>query len=114
MITTDNIHPVMASTIFPFLGTITETLEIKAKHYQDANYIMPCDCALSKAAMEQFGTDYVFEKINSINIGGSEFVHDEYNHDHFKEDFIKAYKLGFSDVVVRRIVLTKVNLKTAI
>lgn len=101
-------------------------LQIKAKHYKNAEYSSPWRCPISKAATEYFklenGTEawegvFILSLVN-VNITASEgekyktfkqFTHATYHPTQFDQDLEKSLDLS-PEQVVREIELTEINL----
>jgi hypothetical protein len=90
-------------------------LEIKAKHFVDAVYTYPCQCAISNAAKEVFPDKFVLEGFDHLEIRQSiqslkpeEFyLHEDYDSAMFYADKQLADASTDPEQVIRTILLVK-------
>jgi hypothetical protein len=90
-------------------------LEIKAKHFVDAVYTYPCQCAISNAAKEVFPGKYALEGVDNLEImdGVSTlaqkevYLHEVYDQVMFVSDKQIADASTDPEQVIRTIVLVK-------
>lgn len=87
-----------------------EKLILKAKHFKGTNYQDNFNCALCKAAKEQFKEEFVSEGVDNIDIGKTYYLHRQYRDGEFDKDKIKAKELKYSNTVLKTINLKKVKI----
>lgn len=84
-------------------------LQLKARHFKDANFVHPCTCAISLAANEVVQQGYAIEEwITEISVHNGDCHVDIFNHKHygidlFHKDYRLAEKAAFDDTVIRGI-----------
>lgn len=81
-------------------------LNILARHFDGARFINPCNCAISKAAKDHFGTDNVSEGVSGISVEEIRYNHELYTATDFYNDQEKAAMMQPNEVV-RTIILEK-------
>lgn len=87
---------------------MSELLILKAKHFKNAEFGSPANCAIARAAKEQFGAVEVNPNSTYIYVHNKTFYHIEYGFPEFNEDKIKAELVHFSGDVIRKVSLIKV------
>lgn len=81
-------------------------LIVKANHFECTEFAPSYNCALTKAAKEQFSTFDASEWGERIRIKTKLYNHIPYTKKMFKLDKIKAFFFGFSDhKIIRKIEL---------
>jgi hypothetical protein len=88
-------------------------LELKAKHFKDTIFVSITDCAISKAAKEQFKVKNVFEGLDILSVKFSNLQETEYKHEYygdrdFNQDLEIAKKHNYDDTIIRKIELNKI------
>lgn len=83
-------------------------LQLRAKHFLLAEFHVPCACAISFAAYDEFKTPNISEALDGLTIYNKFFSHEYYGIDKFKRDFVKALRNNFGDKVIRTIYLNPV------
>jgi hypothetical protein len=84
-------------------------LHLRACDFKNTRYVMPHNCAISKALRREFNSDTASEdgNVSSVNINNTIklFRHAEYGPETFKKDRKKADRFNYSDKVIRIIIL---------
>jgi hypothetical protein len=88
-------------------------LKLKAKHFKDTIFVNNTNCAIAKAAKEQFKVEKVSEGIDTLYVRFSNFQETEYKHEYygdidFNQDLEIAKKHNYDDTIIRKIELNKI------
>jgi hypothetical protein len=82
-------------------------LKLRAKHFEDTDFECSFDCAVAKAAREQFNTKEINTSCTYLHINETIFFKIEYDYSQFKADRITAESKNYSDSVIRDIELIR-------
>jgi len=84
-------------------------LPLKAKHFQDTNFMSICNCAIAKAAKDYFNCTYANEGVNNVSVELEGKIvyynHEVYNDKDFLEDQTNSYFSNHEDDIIRTIEL---------
>jgi hypothetical protein len=81
-------------------------LQLKAKHYYRSRFGSNCNCAISKAAKEQFNRNTgVKEYVDELHIGKTIYTHKGFHQQEFNVDHEKARNYQYDDRILRTIIL---------
>jgi hypothetical protein len=88
-------------------------LELKAKYFKDTSFISITDCAIAKAAKDQFKVENVSEGLDILSLRFSNLEETEYKHEYygdidFNQDLEIAKKHNYDDTIIRKIELNKI------
>lgn len=87
---------------------MSEILILKAKHFKNTQFGSSTDCAIAKAAKEQFGAVEVNASSTYIYVHNKTFYQIDYGFQEFNEDKIEAELKSFSEDVIRELDLIEV------
>jgi len=87
---------------------MSEILILKAKHFRNTQFGSPSDCAIAKAAKEQFSSVEVNASSTYIYVDFKTFYNIEYEYPQFNEDKIIAESKNYSEEIIREVRLIKV------
>ena len=81
-------------------------MKLKARHFKGTVFSSNTDCAVARAAKEQFNTQEVNASTVYLCLNNSVVLHLEYTYAQFKEDSVLAGSKNHSDETIRTISLT--------
>ena len=87
---------------------MNDTLILKAKHFRKTEFESASECAIAKAAKEQFEVVEVNSSSTYLYVDYKVFYNISYDYNQFEEDKIIAASKGYSDEVIRKLELKKV------
>ena len=85
-------------------------LKLKAKHFKGTEFLSDSlsHCALEKAAIDEFKSNSIDERIDNIIIDGIQYKHKGFREDNFNKLKKKAKELNYSNQVLDTFRLTKI------
>lgn len=85
----------------------TIELHLKAKHFRNTEFLDCYNCAIAKAAKENFKTTQVREHVNKIYINDIKYSHIKYTPSNFEIDRQEAILSTDPEKIIRTILLTE-------
>jgi hypothetical protein len=83
-------------------------LLVKARHFRQAKFSDPCQCAVAHAANEYFSTQSSMEGVRELYASGKRYRHNRYEGDKFGRDEDMAEVLEYDETVLRIITLVQI------
>jgi len=80
-------------------------LKLKAKHFEDTDFECNVNCAIAKAAREQFNEQDANASCTYLILNNSSFFKINYNYQQFKDDRKLAITKNFSEEIIRDVSL---------